>query len=199
MLGPLHWRHNDHGGVSNHQPHGCLLNRLFRRRSKKTSKLRITGLCADNSPGIAIPGKTVFLIETPPWWSFHYGECDTKTGSIIPCCCIPKKPFAVSNAQLHCRILLKWDYCLWSFQIFFRHNFHWMYVSIIRSVWADVLYQAKRVLRMVILFPDLSRDFKSLMITPKRLVNYQNVLARRYGRTMPYYVWLNNARDTVML
>ena len=47
----LHWRHNDHGGVSNQQPHGCLLNRLFRRRSKKTSKLRVTGLCAGNSPG----------------------------------------------------------------------------------------------------------------------------------------------------
>ena len=48
----LHWRHNDHGGVSNHQRHGCLLNRLFRRRSKKTSKLRVTGLCAGpvNSP-----------------------------------------------------------------------------------------------------------------------------------------------------
>ena len=47
----LHWRHNDHDGVSNHQLHGCLLNRLFRRRSKKTSKLRVTGLCAGNSPG----------------------------------------------------------------------------------------------------------------------------------------------------
>ena len=44
------WRHNEHNGVSNHQPHHCLLNRLFRRRSKKTSKLRITGLCAGNSP-----------------------------------------------------------------------------------------------------------------------------------------------------
>ena len=47
----LHWRHNDHNGVSNHQPHGCLLNRLFRRRSKKTSELRVTGLCVGNSPG----------------------------------------------------------------------------------------------------------------------------------------------------
>ena len=47
----LHWCHNDHGGVSNHQPHGCLLNRLFRRRSKKTSKLRVTGLCAGNALG----------------------------------------------------------------------------------------------------------------------------------------------------
>ena len=47
----LHWRHDDHNGISNHQPHGCLLTRLFRRRSKKTSKLRVTGLCAGNSPG----------------------------------------------------------------------------------------------------------------------------------------------------
>ena len=47
----LHWCYNDHDGVSNHQSHGCLLNRLFRRRSKKTSKLRVTGLCVGNSPG----------------------------------------------------------------------------------------------------------------------------------------------------
>ena len=42
----LQWRHNGYHGVSNHQPYGCLLNRLFRRRSKKIVKLRITGLCA---------------------------------------------------------------------------------------------------------------------------------------------------------
>ena len=47
----LQWRHNDHDGVSNHHPHGCLLNRLFRRTSKKTSKLRVTGLCVGKSPG----------------------------------------------------------------------------------------------------------------------------------------------------
>ena len=33
----LLWRHNRCNGVSNHQPYDCLLNRLFRRRSKKTS------------------------------------------------------------------------------------------------------------------------------------------------------------------
>ena len=47
----LRWRQNIHDGVSNHRPHGCLLKRLFRRRSKKTSKLRVTDLCAGNSPG----------------------------------------------------------------------------------------------------------------------------------------------------
>ena len=53
----LRWRHNDHAGVSNHQPHGCLLNRLFRRKSKKTSKLRVTGLCVGNSPGTRTNGQ----------------------------------------------------------------------------------------------------------------------------------------------
>ena len=48
---PLHWRHNDHDGVSNYQPYDCLRIRLFRHRSKKTSKLRVTGLCVGNSPG----------------------------------------------------------------------------------------------------------------------------------------------------
>ena len=42
---PLQWRHNGHDIVSNHQPYDCLLNRLFRCWSKKTSKLRVTGLC----------------------------------------------------------------------------------------------------------------------------------------------------------
>ena len=47
----LRWRHNRSDGVSNYQPHHCLFYRLFRRRSNKTSKLRVTGLCAGNSPG----------------------------------------------------------------------------------------------------------------------------------------------------
>ena len=46
----LQWRHNERDGVSNHQPHDCLLRRWFRHRSKKTSKLCITGLCEGNSP-----------------------------------------------------------------------------------------------------------------------------------------------------
>ena len=43
------WRHNECDGVSNQQPHHCLLNGWFRRRSKKTSKLCVTGLCDGNS------------------------------------------------------------------------------------------------------------------------------------------------------
>ena len=46
----LQWRHNGRYGVSNYQHLDCLLNRLFRCRSMKTSKLRVTGLCEGNSP-----------------------------------------------------------------------------------------------------------------------------------------------------
>ena len=69
----LQWRHNERVCVSNHQPHGCLLNRLFGRRSKKTPKLRVTGLCAGNSPGtfefsaqMASNAENVSI-----WWRHH--------------------------------------------------------------------------------------------------------------------------------
>ena len=43
-------RHNEHDGISNHLRPDGLLNHLFGRRSKKTSKLRVIGLCEGNSP-----------------------------------------------------------------------------------------------------------------------------------------------------
>ena len=68
------WRHNDHDCVSNHQPRGCLLNRLFRRRSKKTSKLRVTGLCAGNSPGTGeFPAQMASNAENVSIWWRHHG------------------------------------------------------------------------------------------------------------------------------
>ena len=44
----LKWHLNERDGVSNHQPHDCVHNRLFRRRSKKASKLRVTGIYEGN-------------------------------------------------------------------------------------------------------------------------------------------------------
>ena len=46
----LQWHHNGCDGISNHEPHHCLLNCLFRCRSKKISKFRVNGLFAGNSP-----------------------------------------------------------------------------------------------------------------------------------------------------
>ena len=50
ILAALQWRHNERDGYSNHQPCDYLLNRLFRRRSKKTSAFRLTCLCEGNPP-----------------------------------------------------------------------------------------------------------------------------------------------------
>ena len=44
----LQWRHNEDDGVSNDRRLHCFLNRLFRCRSNKTSKLRDTGLYVEN-------------------------------------------------------------------------------------------------------------------------------------------------------
>ena len=63
----LRWRHNRRDSVSNHQPQHCLPNRLFRRRSKKTSKLRVTGLCAGNSPVSWIPRTKASDVMTSSW------------------------------------------------------------------------------------------------------------------------------------
>ena len=46
----LQVRHNERDGVSKHWRLDCLHNCLFSCRSKKTSKLRITGLCEGNPP-----------------------------------------------------------------------------------------------------------------------------------------------------
>ena len=56
-----------------HQPHDCLLNPLFRLKSKKTSKLRVTGLCQGNSPGTGeFPAQMASYAENVSiWWRHH--------------------------------------------------------------------------------------------------------------------------------
>ena len=65
----LQWRHNWRDGVSNHRRLDSLLNRLFRRRSKKTSNLRDTGLCEGNSPvTIEFPAQRASNAENDSIW-----------------------------------------------------------------------------------------------------------------------------------
>ena len=69
----LQWRHNEHDGVSNHQRLDCLFSRLFRRRSKETLKLCVTGLCEGNQlvtggfPYIGPVTKKFFHLMTSSW------------------------------------------------------------------------------------------------------------------------------------
>ena len=77
---PLRWRHNGCNSVSNHQPRECLLRRLIRRTSKKISKLRVTGLCAGNSPETGeFPAQMASNAENVSIWWRHdaNGLCAT--------------------------------------------------------------------------------------------------------------------------
>ena len=78
----LQWLHNGRNSVSNYQPHNCLLNCLFRCRPKKKSKLRVTGLCAGNSPVTGeLPAQMASNAENVSiWWHHHvYRYCLTST------------------------------------------------------------------------------------------------------------------------
>ena len=71
----LRWRRNECDSVSNHQPHGCLLNRLFGHRWQKTSKLRVTGLCVGNSPETGeFPAQMASNAENVSIWWRHHGK-----------------------------------------------------------------------------------------------------------------------------
>ena len=76
-IGSLQWRHNERNAVSNHQPHNCLPNRLFRHRLKKPSKLRVIGLCEGNSPvtGEFPAQRTSNAENVSIWWRHHDFQC----------------------------------------------------------------------------------------------------------------------------
>ena len=73
----LQWYHNERNGVSNHQPYDCLLDHLFRRKSKKTPKLRFTGLCEGNSPvtGEFAAQRASKAENVSIWWCHHVAVC----------------------------------------------------------------------------------------------------------------------------
>ena len=66
----LQWSHNERDGVPNHRRLYCLINRLFRRRSKKAPR---HGLCARNSPVTGeFPAQVASNAENVSiWWRHH--------------------------------------------------------------------------------------------------------------------------------
>ena len=74
FLHTLQWRHNEH------RPHDCLLNCLFRRRSKKTSRLCVTRLCEENSLVTGeFPSQRASNAENVSIWWRHYEHPEPKT------------------------------------------------------------------------------------------------------------------------
>ena len=95
----LQWCHNERDDVSNHMRDNCLPKRLFGRRSKKTSQLRVTGLCEGNSPWLVIylhrgpvtrkrfPIDDVIMYEDRAWMgnytSWGHGMMTSSNGNIL--------------------------------------------------------------------------------------------------------------------
>ena len=57
LLKSLQWRHNERDGISNNQPHDCLLNRLFKAQIKEN--IKFTAPRASNAENVSI------------WWRHH--------------------------------------------------------------------------------------------------------------------------------
>ena len=104
----LQWHHIGPNGVSNPQPHHCLFKRLFRHKSKKTSKLRVTGLCVGNSPvTVEFPAQMASNAENVSFWWRHHDEiASTKLPHSI--CFKPSETFALIPlfSHLSCEMIL---------------------------------------------------------------------------------------------
>ena len=100
FINTLQWRHIGRDGVSNHQPHDCLLNRLFRRRSKKASRLRGE-----------FPAQMASYAENASiWWRHH----ETRKGAAHPRMLQSNHSTTLNNRSSIKSVQLHnlWDRCL---------------------------------------------------------------------------------------
>ena len=73
LFHPWQWRHNERFWCLNHQHLDCLLDHLFRRTPKKTSKHRVTGLCEGNPPVASrfLSQRANNAENISIWWCHH--------------------------------------------------------------------------------------------------------------------------------
>ena len=82
----LQWRHNGRDGVSHHRRIDCLFNALFRRRSQKTSKLRVTGLFVERNSSVTgeFPAQRASNGENVSIWWRRHGYNNTVNWNLMP-------------------------------------------------------------------------------------------------------------------
>ena len=115
----LQWCHSGCDAISDHQHQDCLLNRLFRHRSEKTSKLHITGLSEGNSPVTGeFPAQRASNMENVSIWWWHHVLVNIGSGNGF---CLP----APSHYLNQCWLIHKWGPVgfMWGqFQRYFSHQ-----------------------------------------------------------------------------
>ena len=116
----LQWRHNERDVVSNHHPHDCLLNRLFKAHIKETSKLRVTGLCEGNSPVT--------------------GEYPTQRSSNAENVSIWWRHNVIQSIQIALQTLRHWDR-EWEWPTFCRRHFEMHFLEWVLNIkWISLKY-----------------------------------------------------------
>ena len=93
-------------GWLNYLPLQCLLDCWFKQRSKKTSKLRYTGLCVGNSPVTGeFPAQKASNAENVSiWWRHHEShkpETDCNSSTIQYRWEVPQSLFGSTHKQQH--------------------------------------------------------------------------------------------------
>ena len=160
-LRTLQWRHNGYDGASNHQPHHCLLNCLFRHRLKKIPKLRVTGICAGNSAVTGeFPARMASNTEKVSIWWHHYGTTTTFVMSHV---------YLIWQYIMHVSYL---SYFFWVLRLIFRpitftYHAHYVYIPFfIYFFWSLRLpffnyFDASRSLRWRFHYISISRSLPS--------------------------------------
>ena len=83
----LQWHHNECNCISNYLCLDCLLNRLFRNRSKKTSKLKSHWpLCGEFTRTGEIPAQMPSNVENVSIWWRHPDPTDNATATSVGLC-----------------------------------------------------------------------------------------------------------------
>ena len=127
-----------------------ILNRLFRRRSKKTSKLRVTGLCAGNSPGTGeFPAQMASNAENVSIWSQVVSNVTIRSQGIAG---LTHK----STWNPICRIFERYYLCATCIFYGLRRYFQWNFIG----YWEKILSNY----RSYMIFYDTKGHFKFLYV-----------------------------------
>ena len=88
----LQWRHNEPDSDSNHRRLDSLLNRLFTRRSKKTSKLLVTGLWNSPVAGGFPSQRASYADNVSIWWRHRVND--------LTHCGLVSKLYTIGNVDM---------------------------------------------------------------------------------------------------
>ena len=121
----LQWLCNGRNVVSDDQPHYWLRNHLFRHRSMKTSKLRVTGLCEGNSQVTGeFPAQRASNAENVSiWWRHHVGNSPLSAHSFPDQLWVFWTTVPAGHIVNQAKLIGPWEMWKWFYKCMFQTYF----------------------------------------------------------------------------